>query len=220
MARKTAHIKAAETALGLEPIGEETREEALLRQRWERYFAPLGLALPDEHPPADMWYRIRGALDRADDRQTLARTRGKVTRWRAASVAMTALAAGLAALLYVEMADPDRGVERETSYVAVITPEDARSAVIVEVDLEAGVARIRPVGVDAPEGKSLQVWTARPDGSPRPVGLLDTDTARSFEVDADPGDAFAVSVEPEGGSPTGSPTGEVIYHGYLMPVPD
>jgi anti-sigma-K factor RskA len=34
------------------------------------------------------------------------------------------------------------------------------------------------------------------------------------------GSAFAVSVEPRGGSPTGSPTGPVVYTGTLIPVPD
>ncbi len=220
MPSKTAHAKAAEKALGLDPIGAETRAEADLRRQWERYFAPLGLALPEVQPPDDVWYRIQASLDRAEDRKTIKRMRGGLWRWRFASLFFAAAAAGLAAFVVTSTLDTAPTEATQRKYVAVVTPEDATSAVIVEVDLEAGTASIRPVGVTVPEGKTLQVWTAEPDAAPRPVGLLDPDAVQVFDVMADPGDAFAVSVEPEGGSPTGAPTGEVVYHGTLIAVPD
>lgn len=220
MAGKTAHAKAAEKALGLEPVGAETRAEAELRRQWERYFAPLGLALPEVQPPDDVWYRVQASLDRAEDQQKIKRMRGGLWRWRIASLFFAAAAAGLAAFVVSSQLRTAPTASTESKYVAVVTPEDATSAVIVEVDLEAGTASIRPVGVTVPEGRTLQVWTAEPEGSPRPVGLLDPDAVQVFEVSADPGDAFAVSVEPEGGSPTGAPTGEVVYHGTLIAVPD
>ena len=220
MAGKTAHTKAAEKALGLEPIGAETHAEADLRRKWERYFAPLGLALPDVQPPDDVWYRVQAALDRAENRKAIKQMRGGLWRWRFASLFFAAATAGLAAFVISSQLDTASPAPVQSKYIAVVTPEDAASAVIVEVDLEAGTASIRPVGVTIPEGKALQVWTAEPEGSPRPVGLLDPDAVQVFDVSADPGDAFAVSIEPQGGSPTGAPTGEVVYHGTLIAVPD
>lgn len=220
MASKAKHIKAAETALGLGPIGTETFAEAELRRKWERHFAPLGLALQDEYPPDDMWFRIQASLDRADDRKIIARTKQGIWRWRFATFGATALAAGLAAFIFVKGGEPAPTASPETKYVAVITPEDSKTAIIVEVDLEAGIARVRPVGVTARAGKSLQVWRAAPDGEAQSVGLLDPESVNTFDVSVEPGYAFAVSVEPEGGSPTGSPTGDVIYHGTLIAVPD
>lgn len=223
MASKAKHIKAAEKALGIEPIGSETHAEAELRRKWERRFAPLGLVLREEYPPEDMWYRVQAALDRADDRRVIAKTKRSVWRWRFGTILAGLCAAGLAAFIVTtESEAPDRGTPAggASQYVAVITPEDSKTAIIVEVDIEAGTALVRPVGVTGRDGKSLQIWTAPPDGDAVPVGLLDPGSTDSFEVRADPGDAFAISVEPEGGSPTGSPTGEVIYHGTLIAVPD
>jgi len=94
---KAKHIRAAETALGVEPLGTETQKESHLRRRWESFLAPLGLALPEEYPPQDMWYRIQASLDRAEDRKVIKQTKQGLSRWRLATLGASAVAAGLAA---------------------------------------------------------------------------------------------------------------------------
>jgi len=222
MARKSKHIKAAETALGLEPIGAETLGEAELRRRWERHLAPLGLALRDEQPPEDLWYRVQASLARADDRKTIAKAKRGVWRWRIASLFMTAIAAGLAGFIFTKSLEQPTipSTTTSTQYVAVVTPEGGQDVLIVELDLVAGSARVRPVGVSVERGRDLQMWRIAPDSAPQPVGLVPPDGITTLDLTADAGDTIAISLEPEGGSTTGAPTGPVVYTGSLIAVPD
>lgn len=223
MASKAKHIKAAETALGIEPIGAETKAQADLRRKWERHLAPLGLALREEHPPEDMWYRVQAALARTDDRKTITKAKRGVWRWRFASLFMTAVAAGLAGFIVTK--GLDQPTDPVTSpaplqYVAVVTPEGGQNVLIVELDLEAGMARVRPVGVSVEAGRDLQMWRIAPDSAPEPVGLVPPEGITTLDLAADAGDTIAISLEPEGGSTTGAPTGPVVYTGSLIAVPE
>jgi len=87
MSEEMKNLRASETALGVIPIAAETKSQAQLRSEWERRLAPLGLALNEETPPDDMWYRIRSSLDRADDRKALAITKRGVSRGQVVAVA-------------------------------------------------------------------------------------------------------------------------------------
>ena len=218
---KSKHIKAAETALGIEPIGAETKAENELRRKWERYFAPLGLALRDEYPPEDMWYRVQASLNRAEDRKTIAKTKRGIWRWRFATLGSAAVAAGLAAFIVTkEPADLPVTPEKTEQYVAVVTPEGSKDALIVELDLEAGTARVRPVGVAFQPERDLQVWRIAPESAPVSVGLILPEGETQIPLVADPGDIIAISLEPKGGSTTGAPTGPVVYSGSLIAVPE
>ena len=221
MASKAKHIRAAETALGLELIGAETLPEAELRRKWERHFAPLGLALREERPPEDMWYRVQAALARSDDRNTIAKAKRGVWRWRFASLFMTAVAAGLAGFIFTKSFEqPSTPAPSTSQFVAVVTPEGDNRAMIVELDLAAGTARVRPVGVTVESGRDLQMWRVAPDSAPQSVGLVSAEGVTTFDLAANVGDTIAVSVEPIGGSTTGAPTGPVVFSGSLIAVPE
>lgn len=74
--------------------------------------------------------------------------------------------------------------------------------------------------VSAPAGKDLQLWALRPDG-PAGLGLVKPDGQGHAELRieqiGDPGSlsAFAVSLEPPGGSPEPGPTGPFVLVGRL-----
>jgi anti-sigma-K factor RskA len=75
----------------------------------------------------------------------------------------------------------------------------------------------------APEGRDYQLWGLHPDG-PRSLGVVRADTAgRAIVRLDDAGDpatlqAFAVSLEPAGGSPNpAAPTGPVVMVGRVSP---
>ena len=77
------------------------------------------------------------------------------------------------------------------------------------------------------QGKSYQMWIKADSLGPNPrsLGYLTTTLSWSVQpfVTTIPEllkeATFGISVEPEGGSPTGQPTGPAI-HGYLYPVAD
>jgi anti-sigma-K factor RskA len=79
---------------------------------------------------------------------------------------------------------------------------------------------LTPVSVQ--QDKVLQLWWATVDGPPQSLGLIKPDGATVLPKDLLPGglkgsqlDHMAVSVEPPGGSPTGKPTGPVVFYGKL-----
>lgn len=68
----------------------------------------------------------------------------------------------------------------------------------------------RVAGVPAVSGQVHELWIIAPGANPVSLGLLE-DTPLVVRYPAPPeGFVFAVSIEPEGGSPTGQPTGPVI----------
>ena len=69
----------------------------------------------------------------------------------------------------------------------------------------------------------LELWWAPPEGKPTSLGLIRADGVTVLSRGQLPGglrgsgiDHMAVSVEPPGGSPTGQPTGPVVFYGKLQ----
>ena len=101
------------------------------------------------------------------------------------------------------------------SSIAVATCPRSSSASISPTELSI----VRPVAAKAPSGKSLELWYIERVKSPKSMGVVSggNDPIKmplpagiSLEKAT-----FAVTVEPKGGSPTGDPTGPVIYSGQL-----
>jgi anti-sigma-K factor RskA len=75
---------------------------------------------------------------------------------------------------------------------------------------------LRPI--DVPAGRTLQVWTLwdRAVG-PKSIGL--TGQSRALQLDLGslpetvPDQLFEITLEPEGGSPIGRPTGPILFKG-------
>jgi anti-sigma-K factor RskA len=79
--------------------------------------------------------------------------------------------------------------------------------------------QVRSLAAEAPPDRSLQLWYVGANAPPRSLGLLTEADRLSLPAalrGATEGATLAVSVEPKGGSPTGSPTGPVVYSGRLV----
>lgn len=135
--------------------------------------------------------------------------RRSVRRWRLATAASLALAAGVAGLAL------RRPVE--TRSVAALAPSGSQSGLFLAMARPDGTLVLRAVSaVAVPKGRDLQLWSL-PDGAtvPASLGVLPAD---GKQVQASPaaGGQLLVSLEPAGGSPTGAPTGPVVYSGKLI----
>ena len=82
---------------------------------------------------------------------------------------------------------------------------------------------VRAVGAEPQAGKSYELWLVSDKyPEPRSLGLIGAAayTVRQSDTEYDPviinRATYAVSLEPEGGSPTGAPTGPVLYSGKLL----
>jgi anti-sigma-K factor RskA len=77
--------------------------------------------------------------------------------------------------------------------------------------------------VNVPQGRSLEVWTIA-DQAQGLVSIGVLDRVRTIRLDLSslprpgPNQLFAISLEPERGSPTGQPTGPVLMKGVTSPT--
>jgi anti-sigma-K factor RskA len=120
-----------------------------------------------------------------------------------------------------EAAAPAAGAETASPsrYVAVLQRDAVSPAFILTVDTASRSLTMRRVGAPREPGKTYELWLiSNKFPAPRSLGLVGSgDFIQSSDPAAyDPatiGDAtFAVSLEPEGGSPTGAPS-NVIFLG-------
>jgi anti-sigma-K factor RskA len=202
---------AAEYALGcLDPA--ETREAerrmtedpSFAREvaAWQTRLVPLAAHVPELQPPSGLWHRI----DASTSAVVVPLRRLRI--WQASTWAALALAASVAAFVLLRPVQPAR--------VAVLAPIASGTPVLLATAEPGGRLVIRPSGaISVPSEKDLELWAlAKGETRPRSLGVLpregETLTA-SLATDTQ----LLVSLEPHGGSPTGLPTGPVLYAGTL-----
>ncbi|MGA9867385.1 MAG: anti-sigma factor [Acetobacteraceae bacterium] len=210
-------LLAAEYTLGA--LDEAEREAARARigtdpafgravEAWNRRLTPLSRLTEDADPPADLWARIAESTSTATI-VPLQAPRRTLRFWQAGAAAALAIAAGLAAFIVVRPAPPQA--------VAVLTPANGAS-VLLAYAMPNGDLMVRPAGLLAqvPAGRDMELW-ALPAGATQPhsMGVLPA-AGREMTTMPAMGTRILVSLEPKGGSPTGQPTGPVIYSGQLQ----
>lgn len=187
---------------------------------WEQRLAPLNDALPPVSPEADVFPAIVAAIDRQAAEATVAALRRHVRRWQwtaGLSIAASLLiAVALGVTMMVARQEP-------AELVAVLAKDAAAPAFVVSVDAQSHKLTVRPVAVSTLPGKSYELWLVNPRyDAPRSLGLIDpasvtrTDRLAAYSADVIGTSALAVSLEPKGGSPTGKPTGPVLFSGKII----
>lgn len=223
---------AAEFVLGTLDAAERTavaarrsREPALEAAitAWERRLSPLNAAVPEIAPPAALRSRVLAEIamlgSNAAPAAVIALQR-QVVRWRTAAMGAGAIAASFAGLLaYRETIV----APQPSSFVAVLQKDAQSPAFLMTVDITKRTFNVRAVAAEAHAGKSYELWLVHERlGGPKSLGILSNVafSASPRLAAFAPGDiaeaTYAVSVEPEGGSPTGLPTGPVVYAGKLV----
>lgn len=220
-------MQAAEYVLGTLSAEERRTFEAQMKsdasaQRavevWQRRLAPLNVALGEVAPPAHVWQATAQALAALSDNKApvLLLLRRSRNRWRLGALLAGTIAAGLAAFSI------DRALiaqnEPQGSYIAVVNRSGDQPALIIRVDLATRTVFVRPVATDVPQGRSLELWYIGNGLPPKSMGLIDK-AERNIPLPASARIEkanFAVTVEPPGGSPSGAPTGPIVYSGQLF----
>ena len=192
---------------------------------WTRRLAPLDEATPPAVPSPAVWQRIEAALDgapvvTAPARQPPARLWHGVGFWRWCTAGAVAVAAALA--LFVALPGPDRAPPARL--VATLQTGGAAPAWLVAIEADRRRLRIEPVAaVAVPADRSLELWLIVAGApAPRSLGVLAPAGATTLALTGPlaaavgPRATLAISREPAGGSPTGTPTGPVVYQGQLF----
>jgi anti-sigma-K factor RskA len=175
-------------------------------REWEERLTPLAAGVPSVAPSPQLWERIEAATTPSVVVPFAFRRRLLI--WQASTGAALALAASLAAFVVLRSPPPAR--------VAVLAPLTGGVPVLLATAEANGVLRIRPDGtIVVPTDHDLELWAlGAGETRPRSLGVM---PASGIQIVAalTPGTQLLVSLEPRGGSPTGQPTGPVLYGGRL-----
>ena len=221
---------AAEYALGTSPplvrrrlatIAHRDRVVADALRQWEERLAPLAAGVPAITPAPRVWARIASSLG-IEMRPPPAAPApapwwARLALWRALTIASAVIAVALGIAKFAQPPGPD-----VAPIVVVLAGADAKPALIATASRLNRYLTIKPVGNTAPAaGQVFELW-ALPQASPtKSLGVIPAGRVVQVPLTA-PADealtnipALAVSLEPPGGSPTGQPTGPVLYSGTI-----
>ncbi|NWA01940.1 anti-sigma factor [Pseudomonas gingeri] len=209
---------AADYAIGLMSAAGRRRFESLMRDdarlraqvaEWQETLATLTESVPPQPVPDRVWHAI---VARIDPQQLHIPAKRPFWNWLRATAAVCSLAVVVALGVFYNH-DP-------VSASATLLSGTQQPA--LRIQAHAGYLQVEPLTlatVDA--NRSLELWAIPVDGKPVSLGLVPKEGKGRLELSeahkALLGTAvvLAVSLEPQGGSPTGQPTGPVLYSGPL-----
>jgi anti-sigma-K factor RskA len=185
------------------------------------------------------------AVDATIDGSNVVAFSKQARRWRNVATGMMAIAAALVAMIGLQATRPEllpEGLRPKTmpqiaqvqpsaptaaaaqaQYVALLQTDASSPAFILTVDSATKNFTVRKVGATQQPGKDYELWIVSDKlQAPRSLGVIgghDFTTAAALSA-YDPSmvseATYAVTVEPEGGSPTGRATGPIVFTGKLI----
>ena len=219
---------AGEYVLGTLSAAERLEAQTLLSQNsdfaaavdlWMLRLTPLLLAARSIAPSAQLRERILASIGTASPSGNVVDLAKRISVWRGVSLVASAIAAALAIFILFKPA-PE---VVPGNYVAVLQPEGPGAAFVASINVKDGTISVKRLGSQAQAGKTYELWAVGGGREkPQSLGVIDA----SLKIPAsqlgkvDPATlnetVFAISLEPQGGSPTGAPTGPVLYTGKLV----
>ena len=209
---------AADYAIGLMPPTARKRFEHLLLDdgalraelaRWQNHLTLLTEPLVEQPVPEHVWQAVVARIEPQTLHVPLKRP---FWNWlRLGAVACSLLIVLTTGLLY----------NRDSvQYQATLLSGTAQPGLRIEA--HADHLKVQPLELAAVEaGRSLELWAIPVEGKPVSLGLIPADGDGRIALSQSQQQlirvpvVLAVSLEPQGGSPTGQPTGPVLYQGPL-----
>jgi anti-sigma-K factor RskA len=224
---------AGEYVLGTLPLAERAQVEqrltndAALRaavDAWEQRLLPLTALAPPEDPSPQLWPRIASTLFTP---KAIKQAGGwhawwnSLAFWRILAGGGLATAAALAVTVTMQLQAPSG----PGYLVVLVAPQDKAPGWIVQAsNKNSRDLSLIPLGpTTVPQQKSLQFWTKGKDwGAPVSLGLVQPGQTLKLKLDKLPPmqaeQLFEITLEPQAGSPTGRPTGPILYIGRAVKV--
>jgi len=235
-------LLAASHALGTLRGGARRRFEAMAREQppvraaalaWQSRLASMAELQPSVTPDPAVWTRIRNLIDAEKQQEAIAAQReaprpsapakggwlGSLALWRGAAAAGV-FATMVAIVIGLNLQQQLRNAPAE-QYVAVLSDDKAAASMLVTFDPKKRQLVLQRLGdFRESEDKSLQLWALPPGGAPRSLGVLGRESTirlTASEADVQGVPALAISLEPKGGVPAGSPpSGPILFKGPLI----
>lgn len=186
---------------------------------WEERFTGWTAGLAPIRPRAVVWHRLLAKLKGETTRGTRSTLPKLLQIWAGGAVAAAALVI-IGVLTGRNLLTP---VPPSPTYLAVMSSPQSGPRWLITVD-----SSTRRVGMKAladntpPPGKSYELWMLPVNGTPVPMGLMNPTGSASETISPEAmyalshAKGLAVSLEPFGGSPTGQPTGPVVFTATIV----
>ncbi|MEP6504626.1 MAG: anti-sigma factor [Betaproteobacteria bacterium] len=214
---------AAEYVLGTLTGGARRRFDALLPAHpalrravsgWEARMLPLALKAEPVAPAAAVWNAIEGKLgwsaEGAASSAAKAPAKGLLRFWQAFSGLATVAALVLGVML--------RTAPTEAPMIVVLRATQGTETLVAGLSPDRQQLTIQPLQkVALTAQQSLELWALPKSGPPASLGVISSEKLTALSKKALPRDTkgLAVTLEPLGGSPTGAPTGRIVFVGDL-----
>lgn len=189
---------------------------------WEGRLLPLTALVDAVEPSPSLWTRIENAIAPGRGRAP-AKASAWQTWWSSLGFWRAVAATGFVAASVVALL-PSTGLFAPAApqyLVVLVAPNGTAPGWVVQTS-GANTLRLVPLGSTAvPELRSLQFWTKADDWN-APVSLGLVQPGQPLEVKLDrlpplvPNQLFEITLEPTNGSPTGRPTGPILYIGRAV----
>lgn len=191
-------------------------------EEWQARLNPLGEHVVAVQPPARVWKGIRQELRTETQQPERIGFWRSLTVWRSAAVAASLLVASLVVFQVLQTGEAPSSAMPH--YMAVL--ENSSKTPMIVATASSDPRHLKVMMMDEPNIDPSQDWElwAIPEGESEPmsIGLIARGKETKLMLDQEYWDAIsnakslAISAEPLGGSPTGTPTGPVMYSGHLM----
>ncbi|MGI8931097.1 MAG: anti-sigma factor [Sphingomicrobium sp.] len=205
---------------------------AAMAAAWDERFAPLFNAIEPVEVDASVWSRIAAAIGRrkGEGAEVIA-LRRRATGWRNFAGLVTAIAAALALVVLPDVIRPDRSPSvapvapsSQPTLMAKVVSEDRATAFVVAYLPDKRELLVTPAIAGLPQGKDHELWLIGASGVPVSMGVVDDAAPTRLIVppthlaEIKVAVTMAVTVEPDGGSPTGQPTSAPVAAGPLVEI--
>lgn len=221
---------AGEYALGIQDLALRKELEARIARdpefaervaRWQADFSAIDDALPASAPPRELFARIEGRIFGVPTARPgrFASLWQSVGLWQGLAAASLVAVLALGALLWQGSwsAQAPNALIAELSAVG-----DAPVDLVAHYDGGSGRMQLMAASLSADDARVMELWLIETaDAAPVSLGVVGRDGEGVMVIEApmrarlSEGAVLAVSLEPQGGSPTGQPTGPVIASGEV-----
>lgn len=194
--------------------------------RWQGRLAPLHVEGESIQPPTDVWDKLQAKLVPAPGDDNQMGIRRQLLVWKSLAAGMTGIAASLALMLVFEprstVAPAAPQAQQPASPMVAMLGSQGSMKVVASWNPSARQLVLAVPGKMATDpAHSNELWIIPAGGKPKSLGTMPDARQMHMQLaDAlatllQQGATIAISIEPRGGSPTGTPTGPVVASGAL-----
>ncbi|MDZ7822852.1 MAG: anti-sigma factor [Ahrensia sp.] len=218
----------AEYALGVLPLAErlafekQLKDDADLRsllEAWEIRLAPIGDNYKSVPAPASILSKVESKLFERPDLKLS--WWNSIVLWRGLTAGLLASTFGLLVIIN-NISSPT--VQTSPGFIAEIKSETSDLRVAALYESSSQTLRLNRISGAPANTRAFELWLIAGDQPPISLGVLPE--KKEFRISLSPelsaklvqNALFAISDEPEDGSPTGQPTGAVLAVGQIAKI--